>query len=137
MNEQGSNVPKLQLERVGKIFQAKTGEVEALRNVSLTLQAGEFVSLVGPSGCGKTTTLNIIAGLEEADEGKVLVDGRAVRGPGPDRTVMFQESALFPWMTVRKNVEFGLMLKGVGRAARRAKAEEFLRLVHLQQFADS
>ncbi len=133
----GWDAPKLQLERVGKVFRAKSGEVEALRGINLRLRKGEFVSLVGPSGCGKTTTLNIIAGLEEADEGEVLVDGRAVRGPGPDRTVMFQESALFPWMTVRRNVEFGLLLKGVGRAKRREKAEEYLKLVHLQQFADS
>jgi NitT/TauT family transport system ATP-binding protein len=101
------------------------------------MRKGEFVSLVGPSGCGKTTLLNIIAGLEMPDEGEVLVDGHAVKAPGPDRTVMFQESALFPWLTVQANVEFGLMLKGVGRKERRRRALDGLKLVHLSSFASS
>jgi NitT/TauT family transport system ATP-binding protein len=128
---------KLELSGVGKVFASKTGKVEALRGIDLTLNKGDFVSLVGPSGCGKTTLLNIIAGLETPDEGRVLVDGRAVRAPGPDRIVMFQEAALFPWLTVRSNVEFGLMLKGLSRRERRRKAREGLKLVHLGAFADS
>jgi NitT/TauT family transport system ATP-binding protein len=133
----GEASEKLKLSGVGKVFGTKTGEVEALRNINLTLRRGEFVSLVGPSGCGKTTLLNIIAGLEQPDEGEVLVDGRRVGAPGPDRTVMFQEPALFPWLTVRANVEFGLQLKGVGRRARRLKALEYLRMVNLASFAGS
>ncbi len=132
-----SAAPKLELTGVGKIFKAKTGEVEALRGVCLSVEDGEFVALVGPSGCGKTTLLNIIAGLEIPDEGEVRVDRRAVRGPGPDRIVMFQESALFPWLTVRSNVEFGLSLKGMPRAERRRRALEGLKLVHLAPFADA
>ena len=130
-------MPKLRLSGVGKIFSTKNGEVEALRGIDLSLRRGEFVALVGPSGCGKTTTLNIIAGLERPDEGEVFVDGRAIKGPGPDRTVMFQEAALFPWLTVRHNVEFGLMLKGVGRRVRRLRALEYLKLVNLSRSADS
>lgn len=129
--------PKLELVGVSKIFATKTGEVEALRNIHLSLRRGEFISLVGPSGCGKTTLLNIIAGLEIPDEGDVRVDGRTVKAPGPDRIVMFQESALFPWLTVRSNVEFGLMLKGLSRKARTKKAVEGLKLVGLSAFADS
>jgi NitT/TauT family transport system ATP-binding protein len=129
--------PKLELSGVGKVFKAKTGEVVALRDIHLSVEKGEFVALVGPSGCGKTTLLNIIAGLEIPDEGEVRVDGRVVRGPGPDRIVMFQESALFPWLTVRANVEFGLSLKGLRRAERRRRALEGLKLVHLSAFADS
>lgn len=128
---------KLELVGVSKVFASKTGQVEALRDVGLTMRRGEFVALVGPSGCGKTTLLNIIAGLEQPDEGEVRVDGRVVHGPGPDRIVMFQESALFPWLTVRANVEFGLGLKGLSRRERRRKALDGLKLVNLSAFADS
>jgi len=132
-----SAAPKLELSNVGKVFKTKTGEVEALRGIHLKVEKGEFVALVGPSGCGKTTLLNIIAGLEIPDEGKVLVDGNAVCSPGPDRIVMFQESALFPWLTVRANIEFGLALKGLRRPERRRRALEGLRLVHLSGSADA
>ncbi len=134
---QAGQTPKLELLGVGKVFATKTGEVEALRGINLVMKKGEFVALVGPSGCGKTTLLNIIAGLEIADEGIVRIDGRDVRAPGPDRTVLFQESALFPWLTVRANVEFGLMLKGMGRKERRRRALDGLKLVRLLPFADA
>ena len=90
---------------------ARRAAVHALDNVSLNVHEGEFVCLVGPSGCGKSTLLNIIAGLEMPDRGQVLADGKPVTGPGRERMMMFQESALFPWLDVMGNVMFGLKLK--------------------------
>ena len=97
------------LEAVGKRFVSKRGTHHALADVSLTIDDGQFVCLLGPSGCGKSTLLNLIAGLDRADAGRVTLDGKAIVGPGPERSVMFQESALFPWLTARKNIEFGLV----------------------------
>src|SRR4051812_42096142 len=102
---------KLAIEDVSKSFQSGTGPVLALDRISLQVNEGEFVCIVGPSGCGKTTLLNIIAGLEQPDSGHVLADGKPVTGPGRDRLVMFQESALFPWLDVFGNVLFPLKLK--------------------------
>lgn len=107
-----------------------------LSAVDLRVGAGEFVCLCGPSGCGKTTLLNLIAGLEFPTEGEVLVGGQRVRGPGPDRTVMFQESALFPWLSVAANVAFPLEVAGVGGGERAARVERYLRMVHLWGFRD-
>src|SRR5208282_4697177 len=99
-------------------------QVHVLEDVSLQVQEGEFVCLVGPSGCGKTTLLNIIAGLETPDKGEVLTDGNPVTGPGRDRMVMFQESALFPWLDVMGNMLFALKLKpNLTRRERREVAE--------------
>ncbi len=102
---------KIALEGVRKSFRSKRGELTAIEDVSLSIAEGEFVCLVGPSGCGKSTVLNLIAGLEMPDEGRVLADGHPVTGPGRDRMVMFQDSALFPWLDVTGNVLFGLKLK--------------------------
>src|SRR5438045_6594704 len=102
---------KLVIEGVSKTFRNDRADVVALDNVSLNVREGEFVCLVGPSGCGKTTLLNIIAGLEMPDSGTVLADGKPVTMPGRDRLVMFQESALFPWLDVFGNVLFPLKLK--------------------------
>src|SRR3954465_14297709 len=120
-----------------KSFQARSGEAEALRDVTLDLRSGEFVALVGPSGCGKTTLLNLIAGLEMPDAGEIRVGGRKVKGPGPDRTVIFQEAALFPWLTVRANIEYGLKIQGMRRARREERVESALRAVQLSRFAES
>ncbi|MFW6722049.1 ABC transporter ATP-binding protein [Streptomyces sp. MAR4 CNY-716] len=109
-------------------------EVTAIGDVSFSVNEGEFVSVLGPSGCGKTTVLNIVAGFVNLTEGEVVVDGQAVSGPGPDRGVVFQSHALFPWKTVLGNVVFGLRMKGVPRAERDAKGEEFLELVGLGGF---
>ena len=109
--------------------------MHALDDVSLEVGEGEFVCLVGPSGCGKSTLLNIIAGLELPDEGRVVADGAPVTGPGRDRMMMFQESALFPWLDVLDNVLFGLKLKpGLTAAERREVAEFYLKLVGLEKF---
>lgn len=106
----------------------------ALSELSLTIKPGEFVSLLGPSGCGKSTLLNIVAGLESPDGGRVQVGDQEVRGPGPDRVVIFQEAALFPWLTVLENVEFGLKMIGVSAAERREQALKCLKAVHLTRF---
>src|SRR5947207_8362998 len=102
---------KLIVEKVSKWFRTKRQTVQALDNVSLTVGEGEFVCLVGPSGCGKSTLLNIIVGLEKPDSGRVLADGKPVIEPGRDRMVMFQQSALFPWLDVIGNLRLGLRLK--------------------------
>src|SRR5262249_13835766 len=102
---------KLAIDGVSKWFRDGVVETHALENVSLQVEEGEFVCLVGPSGCGKSTLLNMIAGLEFPDQGGIMADGRMVQGPGRERMVMFQESALFPWLTVLGNVLFGLKLK--------------------------
>ena len=108
---------KISIEGVKKRFQSHDGkEVIALNGVNLSIYENEFVCVVGPSGCGKTTLLNIIAGLEHASEGKVLINGNPIVGPGNDRGVVFQQYALFPWLTVKKNVEFGLAYKYIKEA---------------------
>jgi NitT/TauT family transport system ATP-binding protein len=126
---------KLVVTNVSKTFHARGGKVQALDCVSLNVNEGEFVCLVGPSGCGKSTLLNIIAGLENPDEGTVHADGAPIRGPGRDRMVMFQEPALFPWLDVFSNVMFGLKLKpGLTDPERREVAEYYLKLVGLESF---
>jgi NitT/TauT family transport system ATP-binding protein len=102
---------KLSVKNVSKWFHGSSGSVQALDNVSLEVKEADFVCLVGPSGCGKSTLLSIIAGLEKPDQGEVIADGKKVTEPGRDRMVMFQESALFPWLDVMGNVLFGLRLK--------------------------
>jgi NitT/TauT family transport system ATP-binding protein len=129
---------KLVCEDVSKTFRTPRGDVHALDRVSLSVREGEFVCLVGPSGCGKSTLLNIIAGLEQPDSGRVQADGKAVAEAGRDRMMMFQESALFPWLDVLGNVLFGLRLKeNLNRKERREVAEFYLRLVGLDRFKRS
>jgi NitT/TauT family transport system ATP-binding protein len=111
-------------------------DVEALVDIDLDIGEGEFVSLLGPSGCGKSTLLRIVAGLIPATSGRIYVDGNVVSGPGPERAVVFQDYALFPWMTVRQNVEFGLESRDVPRAERRAKSTELLSVIGLADFGD-
>jgi len=126
---------KLAVEGVSKTFPLRKEHVRALENVSLSVGEGEFVCLVGPSGCGKSTLLNIVAGLEIPDSGRVLADGRAIPGPGRDRMMMFQESALFPWLDVLGNVLFSLSLKpGLTDKERREVARFYLELVGLTRF---
>src|SRR2546427_8802672 len=119
------------LEAIGvrKAFDVEGGPPTiALDDVTFTMREGEFLAILGPSGCGKSTLLNIIAGFLRPSAGRVLVDGRAVTGPGADRGVVFQEYVLFPWLTVTGNVEFGLRLKGAGGAERRAIVARYLQL---------
>lgn len=127
--------PKLRLDRVSKWFETRTGEVvEALRQVSLDVEEGEFVSIVGASGCGKTTLLRIVDGLIPPSSGRVLLDGRPVSKPGPDRAFVFQHDSLFPWRTVMDNVLFGLQMQGRLDSRARQVSEEMVRLVGLSGF---
>ncbi len=127
---------KLTVEGVTKRFQTGSGEVHALDDISLEVGQGEFLCLVGPSGCGKSTLLDIMAGLTKANAGRVLADGNPIEGPGPQRLVLFQEAALFPWLTAYGNVMFGLKLKrDLSRRRRRALAKEYLNLVGLEAFS--
>ncbi len=126
---------KLSIDNVSKSFQSASGKVLALDRVSLNVTEAEFVCLVGASGCGKSTLLNIIAGLEKPDSGAVLADGKPVTAPGRERLVMFQEPALFPWLTVFGNVLFGLKLKpNLSRKDRHDVAKYYLELVGLSRF---
>src|SRR5947207_6716742 len=126
---------KLAINNVSRSFQSASGKVLALDRVSLNVAEAEFVCLVGASGCGKSTLLNIIAGLEKPDSGEVLADGKPVTAPGRERLVMFQEPALFPWLTVFGNVLFGLNLKpNLSRKDRHDVAKYYLELVGLSRF---
>ena len=126
---------KLVIERVSKTFRTERAETMALDSVSLHVREGEFVCLVGPSGCGKSTLLNIIAGLDTPDTGEVRADGKSVEGQAGGRMMLFQESALVPWLDVMGNVLFGLKLKkGLSDSDRRDVAMFFLKLVGLEKF---
>jgi NitT/TauT family transport system ATP-binding protein len=127
----------IRIHQVKKNFHQRGGHsFTAVEDVTLSIHKGEFVSLLGPSGCGKSTVLNMIAGLEPFEQGSIEVDGRPVTGPGSDRVVVFQEHALFPWLTVLDNVAFGLKQKGIGKKERQERVMEQIRLVHLSKFAD-
>jgi NitT/TauT family transport system ATP-binding protein len=127
----------LRIEGVSKTFLGRSGALEALHPVDMNVSAGEFVCLLGPSGCGKSTLLSLIAGLEAPSSGAILADGRMVRGPGTDRVLLFQEAALFPWLDVQQNVEFGLRQAGMHAKERATIARRYLELVHLTGFEHS
>jgi NitT/TauT family transport system ATP-binding protein len=129
--------PKISFQSVTRRFGEGDNTFLALDRLSLDIGDGEFVTVVGPSGCGKSTALNIAAGLTQVSDGRVLVDGKPVNGPGPQRGVIFQQYALFPWLSVRQNVEFGLRIKGLRAAERRRIADHFIDLVGLSDFADA
>jgi sulfonate transport system ATP-binding protein len=129
---------KLQLKDLSLKYKTSTGtRLLALDKINLNVRTGEFLCIVGPSGCGKSTLLHLIAGLNQPSAGEVWIDNRRVDTAGTDRILIFQELGLFPWLTVLQNVEFGLKMKGVPKAERRARSREYLHLVHLQQFQDS
>jgi NitT/TauT family transport system ATP-binding protein len=120
---------------LSKRYVTNEAEVLALIDIDLQIRDGEFISLLGPSGCGKSTLLKIIGGLLDASQGSVAIEGRVVTAPGAERAMVFQDYALFPWMTVQDNVEFGLEARGVPAARRRQSSAELLRVVGLQDFA--
>lgn len=128
---------KVHIDNVVKKFETRKGEVVALNGVNMDIHENEFVCVVGPSGCGKSTLLNIIGGLEEPTSGSVTVDGKPVEGPGPDRGIVFQQYALFPWLTVEENVKFGLKLQGKTDAEAAEIAQKYIKLVDLQDFTKS
>ena len=128
---------KVSIQGVEKKYNTRKGEVVALNGVDFDIKENEFICVIGPSGCGKSTLLNIIAGLLEPTSGQVLVDGKPISGTGTDRGVVFQQYALFPWLTVKKNVEFGLKLKGLSKEECDTIAMKYLKMVELEKFADS
>jgi NitT/TauT family transport system ATP-binding protein len=128
----------INIEHVHLTYSGIAGTVEALRDVNFTIDPGEFICVVGPSGCGKTTLLNVVAGFLQPTSGRVLLDDREISGPGPDRGVVFQQYAVFPWLTVRENIEFGLKLKNNRSSAVEISeiADHFMDLVDLNKFRD-
>jgi NitT/TauT family transport system ATP-binding protein len=126
----------IEITGVSKTFAGRDGvqPVTALQDIDLTVSANEFLTILGPSGCGKTTLLRAIGGLVPVDRGHIIVDGKRVRGPGPERAMVFQDFALLPWRTVLENVAFGLQLRGVARREREERAGRFIELVGLTGF---
>jgi len=127
---------KLEIRGVTKRFAVGDDEVEALAPVDLTIPQGEFVCLIGASGCGKSTLLRIIAGFEEPTTGETSIGGKTITGPGRDRGMVFQDYALFPWMTVRENISFGPRQRQLPKAEIEGVADEFIRMVGLERFAE-
>jgi len=138
----GEENSKIVVRGINRTFHLKKGggeparEFVALKDIDLDVRKGEFLVLVGPSGCGKSTLLDILAGLAHPNSGEVRIDGKTITGPALDRGIVLQGYALFPWRTVRKNVEFGLEIKKVPKAQRRDISDRFIKLVGLDGFAD-
>jgi NitT/TauT family transport system ATP-binding protein len=128
---------KLQAKNIVKHFDHNGNSVLALDGITLDVEEGDFLCIVGPSGCGKSTFLNIVSGLEKPDSGEILLNGNQITTPGPDRTMVFQEGALFPWLKVIDNVEFGLKMAGIPKDERRQISERYLDMMQLTKFADS
>ena len=128
---------KLEAKNIVKYFSHDSHKLKALDGVNLQVEAGDFVCLVGPSGCGKSTFLRIVAGLESPDEGQILFDGHPVTETGPERIMVFQEGALFPWLKVQDNVEFGLKMAGIPKDEREKISNRYLDMMQLTKFADS
>jgi len=124
----------ISVRNLSKRFGENADAIAALQDINLEIAAGEFVCLLGPSGCGKSTLLNLIAGFIAPSAGSVRVDGHEVTAPGPDRGMVFQEYALFPWMTVEQNIGFGLVVKGLPRADISARVAQLLQLLKLTEF---
>src|SRR5690348_12826471 len=133
-----STTPKVSLQEISLSYKAANGKhLLALDKISLQVQPGEFLCIVGPSGCGKSTLLHLIAGLHNPTSGKILVDDKLIAGTGTDHILIFQELGLFPWLTIKENVEFGMKMKEIPKAQRNEQIDYYLRLVHLSQFKDS
>jgi len=128
---------KLEAKNIVKHFDHNRNQVLALDGINLKVDEGDFVCIVGPSGCGKSTFLNIVAGLEKPNSGEVLLNGKAITTPGPDRTMVFQEGALFPWLKVIDNVEFGLKMAGIPKDERAQISQRYLDMMQLTKFANS
>jgi NitT/TauT family transport system ATP-binding protein len=130
---------RISFEHVSVEFQTGSGPLRVVDDVSFEVRDREFVSIIGPSGCGKTTMLNIVAGFVQPSAGRVVLDGKPVRAPGPDRGVIFQEYGVFPWLTVKENIAFGLRMKAnrVGEKEREAVCRRYMQLMGLTDFADA
>ncbi|MBB6445560.1 ABC transporter ATP-binding protein [Bacillus benzoevorans] len=138
-----TSAEKISFERITKTFSVRDpkkkgafNEFTAVKDLSFKVRESEFITLVGPSGCGKSTLLDLLGGLTTATRGRILIDGKEIKGPGLDRGIVFQQYALFPWKTARGNIEFGLEAKGIPKREWKEKANEYLNLVGLQNFAD-
>ncbi|TWI56242.1 ABC transporter ATP-binding protein [Halalkalibacter nanhaiisediminis] len=128
----------IEIKNVNKsFFHKQKGTLKVLDQINVDIEQGQFVSILGPSGCGKTTMLNLIAGLEKEDDGEVLVNGKKINGPGTDRIVVFQESGLFPWLSVIDNVMYGLKIKKMPKKEAEEKALNILKMVHLSRYKDA
>ena len=128
---------KLEAKNIVKYFCHDSHKLTALGGVNLKIESGDFVCLVGPSGCGKSTFLRIVAGLEKPDDGQIIFDGHPVSETGPERIMVFQEGALFPWLKVQDNVEFGLKMAGISKEERAKISHRYLDMMQLTKFADS
>jgi NitT/TauT family transport system ATP-binding protein len=128
---------KLKVEDLSKKFDTPKGEILALNKINLQIHRREFITVIGPSGCGKTTLIRILAGLDFPTSGNVLLEGKKMEGPSAERGMVFQDYTLFPWLSVKKNVMFGLEIKGLGTLKAEAEAMEWLEIVGLAKFADA
>lgn len=128
---------KLEAKNIVKRFDHNGNPILALDGINLKVEEGDFVCIVGPSGCGKSTFLNVVAGLEKPDNGEILLNGKPITTPGPDRTMVFQEGALFPWLKVIDNVEFGLKMAGIPKDERTQISQRYLDMMQLTKFANS
>ncbi|WP_295905364.1 ABC transporter ATP-binding protein [uncultured Bdellovibrio sp.] len=131
-----SESAQIEIEHVHKVFYGEGKDVVALRDINFNISAGQFVCLLGPSGCGKSTLLNAIAGFSLPTQGEIRVDGKIILLPGPDRGMVFQEYALFPWMTVAENITFGLKIKKENPQKIENKLNELLKMLKLADFRD-
>jgi NitT/TauT family transport system ATP-binding protein len=128
---------KLKVDNLTKKFQTPKGEITALNSVSFDVHRREFISVIGPSGCGKSTLIRILAGLDFPSSGNVILEGKSVSGPGADRGMVFQNYTLFPWLTVKKNVMFGLEVRGLGAHKAESEALEWIEIVGLSKFSEA
>ena len=128
---------KIEAKQVDKIFESNEKRVVAIKNLNLKVKENEFTVIVGPSGCGKSTFLYMVAGFEKPTRGKIYLDGKVIKAPGPDRGFVFQEPTLYPWRTVIGNVIFGLEVQGMKKEEARRKAMELIRLVGLEGFENA
>lgn len=131
-----SGLPILSITNLDKTFHSKTGDVKALHDINLNVRKGEFICLLGASGCGKSTLLRIIGGFETLTSGSAQIYGSDIKEPGPDRGVVFQDYALFPWLSVADNIAFGPKHQGVSKAETKATTEKYMEMVGLTQFAN-
>lgn len=135
--QEGAERGRIDIQNLQKVYESRKSQFQALKDINLTIGENEFVTILGPSGCGKSTLLRIVAGLEDATSGELMIDGDDIIGPGAERGMVFQGYTLFPWLTVRENIEYGLKLKGVPTLARRGISSHWLRIIRLEKFASS
>ncbi len=133
----GQRPTVMEVQNLGRVFETRTGDVTALNDINFEVRRREFICVIGQSGCGKSTLIRILAGLDYPTSGQILLDGKEVHGPGPDRGMVFQGYTLFPWLTVKRNVMFGLLAKGESSHKAEIDARMWLNMVGLSQFADA